>query len=87
MLRLFMNGIPRDAWKYWGKNSKDCMRNIIMLYYNRNIVRRVILLVAVVIPVLIMYRYNSDLIKVLTVVWYTGILEFILRRIDICSMF
>lgn len=87
MIKWIMNGIPREQWQYWGSNDRDRALNMIHHYYNPHLVRKTLLLLAIVIPIAIMYKWYSPLSLSLTIVWYYIVYEIIIRRIITCKNF
>ena len=82
-----MNGIPREHWRLWGDNDRDRAKCIIYFYYNPHLIIRTCLLLSIVVPIILIWKWYSVLTLVGACVWYIGVFEFVLRRIFICKLF
>lgn len=82
-----MNGIPRDQWHYWGSSERECARNILEHYYNPHLIKKLILLISVVVPIILNVKFDNLFLQAVTVAWYAGVVEFCLRRVILCKSF
>ena len=87
MFKLLMNGIPPEQRKYWGRNKKECVHNILMYYYNPHLIKKILLLVLIIVPAVVVIKWYNPFTLVVAISIYTLVVELAIRRVFICERF